>query len=174
MEVPSHTTNFIILTLLYSLVECLVGPLTTGMLAQGNIKPFEIALTFIYLANFIAAYFCLKSGMIVETLFVLNIIFKVIVLMVLLRHSNLKYAFPVIRFLKECCLPSLSVFSVAASFSYVLPGQEIISFKSFAMRTLVIVAFTVVTVYFIGISKREKKYVGMFLKDKVISRFTRR
>ena len=174
VEAPSHTTNFIILTLLYSLAECLVSPLTTGMLAQGNIKPFEITLTFIYLANFIVAYFCLKSGMIVETLFILNIIFKVIVLVALLRHSSLKYAFPVVRFLRECCLPSLSVFLVSASFAYVLPGQQIMNFESFVLRVMIIVALTAIAVYFIGMNKQEKKYARTFLRDKVAIRFTRR
>ena len=72
-DVPAHTANFIVLVLLYSLVDCWVNPLCTGVLAQGNIKSYEIVLTFIYLVNFIASYVCLRDGLPVETVFVLNI-----------------------------------------------------------------------------------------------------
>ena len=79
--------NFVVLTLLYSLVECFLNPLITGMLAQGNIKSFEIGLASLYTVNFMASYVCLKLGMPVETVFVLNIVFKALVLVVLLIHS---------------------------------------------------------------------------------------
>ena len=174
VEVPSHTTNFIVLTLLYSLAECLVGPLITGMLAQGNIKPFEIALSFIYLTNFIASYFCLKAGMIVESLFILNIIFKLIVLVALLWHSRLKFTFPIKRFLKECCLPSLTVLLIAGLFAYVLPGKEIMNFGSFAVRTIIIFLFTSIIVYSVGMTKGEKDYVIMILKDKIKNKICKR
>lgn len=70
-----------------------LNPLITGMLAQGNIKSFEIGLASLYTVNFMASYVCLKLGMPVETVFVLNIVFKALVLVVLLIHSKLKFAF---------------------------------------------------------------------------------
>ena len=63
VDVPAHTVNFVVLTLLYSLVECFLNPLITGMLAQGNIKSFEIGLASLYTVNFMASYVCLKLGM---------------------------------------------------------------------------------------------------------------
>lgn len=103
VDVPAHTVNFVVLILMYSLVECFLNPLITGMLAQGNIKPFEIALACLYSINFMASYVCLKLGMPVETVFVLNIVFKAFVLIVLLVHSRFKFAFPVVRFAKNAC-----------------------------------------------------------------------
>ena len=124
VDVPAHTVNFVVLTLLYSLVECFLNPLITGMLAQGNIKSFEIGLASLYTVNFMASYVCLKLGMPVETVFVLNIVFKALVLVVLLIHSKLKFAFPVARFCKECLSFSLAVFLLSALFIYILPGKE--------------------------------------------------
>lgn len=171
VDVPAHTTNFIVLILLYSLIECFVSPLTTGVLAQGKIKSFEIVLTFIYLGNFIASYACLKIGMVVESVFVLNIIFKFFVLVALLWHSRLKYAFPIVRFFRECFLPSLSVFLVCALFVYVLPERETPNLGTFVMRTLAIVIFTCAAVFVIGMAKRERLYVKRILKEKVSSKF---
>ena len=170
VDVPAHTTNFIVLILLYSLIECLVSPLTTGVLAQGNIKSFEIALTFIYLGNFISSYICLKIGMAVESVFVLNIIFKFFVLVALLLHSHSKYSFPLALFFRECLLPSLLVFLVSALFVYVLPGKDTLSLGIFVVRTLAIATFTCVAVFVIGMAKRERLYVKKLLKEKVCSK----
>lgn len=60
-----------------------------------------------------------------ETVFVLNIVFKALVLVVLLIHSKLKFAFPVARFCKECLSFSLAVFLLSALFIYILPGKGI-------------------------------------------------
>lgn len=170
VDVPAHTTNFIVLILLYSLIECFVSPLTTGVLAQGKIKSFEIALTFIYLGNFISSYICLKIGMAVESVFVLNIIFKFFVLVALLLHSHSKYSFPIARFFRECLLPSLLVFLVSALFVYVLPGKDTLSLGIFVVRTLAIATFTCVAVFVIGMAKRERLYVKKLLKEKVCSK----
>lgn len=171
VDIPAHTTNFIVLILLYSLIECFVSPLTTGVLAQGKIKSFEIVLTFIYLGNFIASYVCLKIGMAVESVFVLNIIFKFFVLVALLLHSRSKYSFPIARFFRECLLPSLLVFLVCALFVYVLPERETPNLGTFVMRTLAIVIFTCAAVFVIGMAKRERLYVKRILKEKVSSKF---
>ena len=88
VDVPAHTVNFVVLTLLYSLVECFLNPLITGMLAQGNIKSFEIGLASLYTVNFMASYVCLKLGMPVETVFVLNIVFKAHPLQIEVRFSG--------------------------------------------------------------------------------------
>ena len=170
VDVPAHTTNFIVLILLYSLIECFVSPLTTGVLAQGKIKSFEIVLTFIYLGNFIASYVCLKIGMAVESVFVLNIIFKFFVLVALLLHSRSKYSFPIARFFRECLLPSLLVFLVSALFVYVLPGKDTPFIGIFVVRTLAIATFTCVAVFVIGMAKRERLYVKKLLKEKVCSK----
>ena len=36
VEVPEHTANFIVLVLLYSLLDCYGHPLITGVLAEGT------------------------------------------------------------------------------------------------------------------------------------------
>lgn len=173
VDVPSHTSNFVILVLLYSLVECFVSPLTTGMLAQGSIRNFEIALTFIYLINFFVSYICLKGGMVVETIFVLNIVFKVIVLLALLLHGRLKYAFPISRFIRECFLPSIIVLCISSLLVNLIfgKGETISSLWLFTLRTLVIVIFTGIVIFTIGMTKGEKVYMQNLIKGKIVNKF---
>lgn len=167
VEFPDHTINFIILSLLYSLVECYVTPLVTGVLAQGNIKPYEIALTFIYFANFIASYFCLKIGFAVESVFLLNILFKIFVLIALLLHSKNKFSFPVKRLWKESCLPALAVFVVSVLVVYVMPGKEYDGFLHFVLRTSLIVISICIIIAFIGVTKGERSYLKKVLTEKI-------
>lgn len=63
VDVPAHTANFVVLVLLYSLLDGILTPIAIGVFAQGEIKAYEIALCIIYAVNFIASYVCLKLGM---------------------------------------------------------------------------------------------------------------
>lgn len=167
VEVPDHTTNFIILILLYSCFDCFGSPLVNGILAQGKIKSYEITLSCIYVINILASYLCLKMGMAVETVFVLNIVFKMIVIVALLVHSRAKYAFPVGRFFKESFLPALVVFLISALFVRILPGAEISDFGTLVVRSLAIAAFTGGMIFAIGMTKHERKYMMNFLNEKI-------
>lgn len=173
VEVPEHTASFVILILLYSLMDCFANPLITGVLAQGDIKPYEIALTFIYLINFFASYVCLKAGMVVETVFVLNIIFKACVVFALLLQSRSKYAFPISQFFQKCLMPSLTVFLLSTLFVSILPGRENPTFAIFVGRALAIVIFIGILSYTIGMTKNEKKYMWNMFIEKVYKRVKR-
>ncbi len=173
VNVPAHAANFVVLVLLYSLIECLVTPVITGVLAEGNIRSYEITLTFIYLVNFFASYVCLKMGLPVESIFVMNIIFKIFVLIALLLHSRSKYSFPILQFIKECLIPAVLVFCISFSFMYIISGNNLMSFGAFIVRTFVIVIFTIATVFMVGLSKAEKKYIYYFFMEKIRGRFER-
>lgn len=166
-EVPAHTANFVVLILLYSLVDCFVSPLLTGVLAQGNIKSYEIVLTFIYLVNFISSYVCLKMGMAVESVFILNIIFKACVLTALLLHSHSKYGLSVLHYFKACIIPSATVFLISSLFVSVFPKKELSNFGYFVMETSAIIIFTSITIWVAGITKKERFYIKGILSDKL-------
>lgn len=173
VEVPEHTANFVVLILLYSLIDCFANPLITGVLAQGDIKPYEIALTFIYLINFFASYVCLKAGMVVETVFVLNIIFKACVVISLLLQSRAKYAFSISQFFQKCLMPSLTVFLLSTLFIFILPGKETSTFAVFVGRALAIVIFISILSYTIGMTRNEKRYMWNVFIEKVYNRVKR-
>ena len=167
VQVPEHTTHFVILVLLYSLIECFVGPLVTGVLAHGNIKRYEIILTGLYFTNIVASYLCLKVGMPVESVFVMNIIFKALVLIALLQHAKVKFAFPVYRFLKETLLPAMLVFVVSGSFAYWISQNEMQYFLQFIVRSLLIVLFTSISIYALGLKHEERLYFKNLIKNKI-------
>lgn len=174
VDVPAHTANFIVLILLYSLLECFMTPIMIGVFAQGEIKAYQIALSCIYLSNFIASYVCLKLGMTPETVFALNILFKACVLVALLVHSKAKYAFPVHGFLKQCLLPSAAVFILSGSLTYFMSWNVPKNFFVFLLHTLMIVAYTALVILAIGMTKGERLFLKNTLRDKIVVKLHRK
>lgn len=94
VEVPVHTSSFVSIILFYSFVDCFTSGLITGILANGHIKKYEIALTITYIANVCLAYIVLKMGMQPEALYVLLVIFKFIVLVIQISLGRNLFALP--------------------------------------------------------------------------------
>ena len=168
VDVPAHTANFVVLVLLYYLLDGIL------IFAQGEIKAYEIALCIIYAVNFIASYVCLKLGMAPETVFVLNIAFKACVLADLLVHSKAKYAFPVHAFLKQCLLPSAVVFVLSGAFTYFMPWEAPNSFWEFLLHTLAIIICTSLMALAIGMTKGERLFLKKNLRDKITVKLYRK
>lgn len=170
VDIPPHAANFIVLVLLYSLFDCYANPLITGVLAEGNIKSYEITLTFIYFTNFIVSYIFLKLGYQPEWVFVLNIIFKFLVVIALLWSAKRKFSFPIKTFIHRCALRNLIVFILCACFILFLPISHVQNFNTFALATFVIVAFCILCVLVIGITRNERAYIGNIIKTKIRQR----
>lgn len=170
VDVPPHTANFVILILLYTLVECFVAPVCTGVIAQGEIKTYEINLTTIYLVNIIAAYACLKMGMAVEIVFILNIVFKILVLVALLRQSRIKYGLSIKDFRRKVLTPCLLVFTISGLITYLIPWPLTDGFGRFFMKSVVIVSYAVLIIVSLGMTKHEKHFLSETLKQKILDK----
>lgn len=166
VEVPEHTANFVVLVLLYSLAGCFMQSVLTGVLAEGKIRNYEIALTAIYLVNFICAYFLLKTGFAVELIFAANIVFELAVLAALLVQSRQRYGFPAGRFLLHCVVPSCAAFLPPAMFAWFSPFKSADTFPAFAADTAVLVLASSVSALFLGMRKNERAYVKNMILEK--------
>ena len=76
--VPIQTVSLSILVLLFSMSECLAGPLITIMLATGNIKKYQIVVGGLQLLNLPISYVLLSLGFQVEIIFIVAIFVSVI------------------------------------------------------------------------------------------------
>ena len=155
-----------VLVLIYSLFDCYASPLVTGVLAQGNIRRYEVVLTLMYVLNFILSYIVLKQGMTPEWVFIFNIIFKIIIVVSLLLQSR-SYGLSVMRFVKECILVTLLVFIICATFIIVTPVTTAKTIWQFVIYSAVIVVFSAIVIFIFGINKSELSY----LKAMLISKF---
>ncbi len=167
VEVPAHTASFIILTVIYSLFDCFSNPLVMGALAQGNIRNYEIILLILCVLNFFSSYLCLKFGFLPEWVFIMNIIYKVFIVCTLVWHSNKKHAFPIRMFCRQTVLRCLAVSCICCVFVWVLKIDVGKAFVNCVLSCLCIFFFSILSICFIGLSRKERMYGVSLLKSKI-------
>lgn len=170
VEVPAHTGNFILLIMGTAMLDCFGSPLVDGVLAEGNIRRYEINLTILYLANFLASYIFLRCGYEPEWVFILNLLFKFLVVGALLIQAYHLYGFPVKQFFFQSLLPSLVVFSLCAVFVDFIKLPITNGLLRLFTSSILICSFTLITIYFIGLTKEET----VFIMEQIKKRFKRK
>lgn len=159
VEVPKHTGSFVTLILFYSFVNCFTGGLITGILANGKIKTYEIAITVTYILNLILAFVSLKLGMAPETLYVLLIIFKFVVLGIQLWLGRTMFRLPLRTYLKAMTRYVLPVLAVGQFLMFV-PWKEITGvIHRIILSILSVEGILLLTIYLVGFEMNERKFI---------------
>lgn len=169
VDIPPHTSSFIVIVLLCSLLNCLCQPLLVGLLAQGDIKAYEIVLTITYITNCVASYFILSEGFAPEWCFVLNFIFDVVILFTLLVCARIKYEFPIRQFVKKILSRVMLVFVICAGVVLVLPFREATTFIRLLINTTMIVILSFIIIIAIGITTTERQFIMDRVREKLDS-----
>lgn len=158
-EVPAHTAAFVVLTLVYSLVDCYVTPLCTGVVANGRIKKYEIQLTCIYVVNFAVVYLILEMGAAPEWVFILAVLFKCFVLVALLWNGRRMFRFKVGVFVRKAFAKPVSLFVacyLVARWVRFDVGDGFLRFLLSASFSLVLSA---AAIWWIGMERSERKVI---------------
>lgn len=159
VEVPKHTGSFVTIILFYSFVNCFTGGLITGILANGKIKAYEIALTVTYILNLILAFVSLKLGMAPETLYVLLIIFKFVVLGIQLWLGRTMFRLPLRTYLKAMTRYVLPVLAVGLFLMFV-PWKEITGvIHRIILSVLSVEGILLLTIYLVGFEFNEREFI---------------
>lgn len=159
VEVPKHTGSFVTLILFYSFVDCFTGGLITGILANGKIKTYEIALTVTYILNLILAFVSLKLGMAPETLYVLLIIFKFVVLGIQLWLGRTMFRLPLRTYLKAMIRYVLPVLAIGLFLMFV-PWKEITGvIHRIILSVLSVEGILLLTIYLVGFEFNEREFI---------------
>lgn len=159
VEVPLHTSSFVSLILFYSFVDCFTTGLITGILANGKIKTYEIALTVTYILNLILAFVSLKLGMAPETLYVLLIIFKFVVLGIQLWLGRTMFRLPLRTYLKAMTRYVLPVLAVGQFLMFV-PWNEITGvIHRIILSILSVEGILLLTIYLVGFEFNEREFI---------------
>ncbi|MCD8303915.1 MAG: oligosaccharide flippase family protein [Prevotellaceae bacterium] len=167
VEVPAHTASFIVLTLIYSMFDCFGNPLVTGVLAQGDIRNYEIALLLLCIFNCVASYLFLRMGYAPEWVFVMNVVFKVFIVVALVWHSHVKYAFPVRVFLRQTVSRCVAVFAISYAFVLLFKVNVGSDFANFVISCLSIALFTALVICAVGLTRKENKYFASLALSRI-------
>lgn len=168
VSVPEYTSLFIQLLLVFCLMDCLVQPLMIGLLAEGNIRTYEIALVVLNAVNVILSYLALKYGFVPESVYVISIVVEIGIMWSRIRLSGKAYKLPI----KEYCIKvigKISIISVVTGiFTYCisLPIENLL--VRFIAVSIIVVLFTAVVIYFIGLGNNEKDFIVKQVKKRLL------
>lgn len=156
-QVPEHTVNFVLITILFMFNELMARPLITAKLANGVIRNYQIVVGGVLLFTLPFAYIALKLGAPVEAVFIAKLATSIMATFV--RLYMLRGDLPGLSirdFLKNVYLRVIIVGLVAAilpAISYNYINSEINQFISTSIIAVISVA---ISVYYIGCTKAEQ------------------
>lgn len=167
VEVPDHTAMFIKLLLVFSLMDCLVSPLITGLLAEGNIRVYEIALLALNGGNVVLSYTALKYGLTPESVYVVSIAVEVGIIWCRVHLSAKAFSLPGKRYCVEVMGKAFMVAAVAGVFTYWLQLPVVNAFWNFVSVTLLTVLFTGAVVYGLGLTRGERQFLFSAVRNRL-------
>ena len=148
------------LVLIFAMSESISSPIVTGMLATGNIKKYQIIVGLLQMMNLPISYIFLLNGFAPEMVFVVAIIISQFCLVARLCMAHYALGISLLHFLLQVYLNVITVSFI----SLILPSiivfilQE--SFNSFILSSITSVICTMLTIYFIGCNKKERKFIN--------------
>lgn len=157
--VPEHAVLFVQLVLVFAMSESISNPLITAMLATGKIRNYQLVVGGLQMLNFPVSYMLLRQGMIPEAVFIVSIAISQFCLAARLFMLRGMIALPVRKYLEKVYFNILAVTAMASVFPFLLTSKMEESFMKFIFLTLIAVASTVGSIYYIGCNKTERQFV---------------
>ncbi|WP_299576285.1 MATE family efflux transporter [uncultured Sunxiuqinia sp.] len=160
--VPSYTTIFVQLILVFILIRIFHGPLDSLFKATGKIKTYQLIDASILFLNFPISYLLLSHGFKFYVVFIVMIGMELINLFALLILATKTISLDLKSYLLKVLFPSFKVLVVCFPISMVLTNlsEHSIFVKSIALITcsLIVIIFSLI----LGLSKFERKKVLEF------------
>lgn len=154
--VPTNTVRFVQLSLLIVLFEVITNPITTAVLATGQIKRYQITIGLFLLSIIAFAYVALKMGVSPVGVYVINLAMIFLLFIVKLLIATPLIELNLSDFCKSFIVPTVSftILSVAIyAILYSIAGEMSI------INVILAVLSALVAAYFCGLSKSEKVYI---------------
>ena len=167
VNVPNHTASFVVLGLLYCLIDCLHGPLWVSMVSTGKIRSYQLATSLLLLLNLPLSYIALFLRFHPEIIIEIQIAVSIITLVIRLYYSW-KYAFlKISKYIYSVIIPICVVTIVSVPF--VLYTASLFE-KSFLKLLVTSSAFYLLFLpvsYFGGLTSNERTYVKTLVRNKI-------
>lgn len=156
---PDYTVSFVRLTLILSMWESIASPMSTGLLATGRIKWYQIGVGGLNLLNIPLSYLLLRFGFSPNVVLIVAIVLSQFALFLRLYFIRLLLDFNIGVFITHIYIRILLVSFVSAVISILVHQQMSSTFMGFMFTTLVSMVITMITIIILGCSKSERGIV---------------
>lgn len=157
--VPDHSGTFVVLILILAMSDILSGPLITAILATGKVRNYQIAVGTLQLMNIPVSYLFLSFGYAPEMVLVVAIVISNIAFFVRLFMLNKIIHLHVGEFIYKVYFNVVFVTFVAVVIPLLISSWLSQGLLRLILLSLLSVLCTLVTCYFVGLSRHERTLV---------------
>ena len=169
-EFPAHTVNFVRLTLILSMIDCISQPLITLQTATGKIKKYQIIVGGTLFLNFPLSYLFLKIGFSPEVTYFIAITIAIICLILRIYLLKGMTGLNIKRFLIKVCGNIFIVFILSFLIPSIIQYIQNPGWTRFIITCTCSLITTCIVTYTIGCSSSERA----FIKEQLYTRFKRK
>ena len=166
-EVPAHTELFCQLVLIGGLLDGLSNLLATIAKAYGKIRNYQILVSIVLMLNFPLSYLCLKIGCFPEITMIVYLFISLALLVVRLYLTRCMIGLSPYEYLQKAILPILYVTLMIGSILLLIHSLQSPSLSRFFVSCISSVIVILLTVLFLGMTKDERNYVIITIKNKI-------
>lgn len=159
-NVPDYASSFVKLILAYSMIEAVSGTMITLMLANGNIKNYQIIVGGCQLLNFPLALVALYLGYTPESTIIISMFVGTLCMVFRLIMLNKMVNFPIKQFLINVYLNVCVVALMSSLIPYYLSYTLNVGLMRFVTVTLSSVLSTTIMIYFVGCNSIERNLLN--------------
>lgn len=171
---PEHTANFLRLTLLCVLLDTLINPLYTANLATGKVAIYNKRLSILSLSFIPITYLGIKYTGIAEIVFILNVIrnmFGIVVRMFIMRSQlTISIREYVYKVASKVILVSFVALIIPLFVYFRIGAESFLTFVSISMTSAISI---LLTVYFVGLESKEKKFLSQKVQLLIVNKLHR-
>ena len=165
-NIPVYTVVFCRLIIISLLIDAIAAPLWISVQATGQIRNYQILISFIILSNLPLLYFALKLGYSPESGLVIRVLVNIITLIVRIIYLKTKIGLPVFKYFYEV----IFILIVVSVCSFPLPFYVSLclsSWNGLILSILVGILSSSFFIYFIGLQKNEKYTIKRIVLKKI-------
>lgn len=171
VEVPEHTTIFMRIIILRSLVKCFERPINSLNFAIGDMKGINIFASISVLITVVVLYVLFKLGLPAYWAFVLDVICVAICTCFYMNCARKHLVFSFRYFGRHVFWPILSAILISAVTTYfVRSSVEVSDFSRLLLTLIMATGMTVLSLWFIVFSKENRNKITNIIQTKMFHR----
>ena len=170
VEVPNYAALFIILILIDAMAGTLFGtPLMTSLSATGVIRNYQIVVSLVILCIVPVGYVFLKLGYDAPSVFYITILFSFLSGFVRFLFCRRQIGYSLKKMAKGVLLPLFGMTALSLPIPIYLKLEVLnnISFSNFIILSIVAVAVSGTTAWYIGMKKKERTTICELVRNKI-------
>lgn len=160
VDVPPFGVEFVRLIIVTSLVKVMSGTLLYGALATGKIRKYQIIMSLLVIMDPVLVYILFKVGCVPATIFYVEIGLNAITLFARLLLLKQMINLSISSYLKNVVLRDLIVLGCLCGLFCLWYSLGIYDKVGFLFNEISFIIFSVLTIYSLGFSSSERKWVG--------------